>query len=228
MTHPQGKFALIMAAGLGQRMGSRIPKQFLNLRGIPMVCHSINAFFQAWEDIQIVLVVPAGQDRLETQIRSNLNGKTRLAWIEGGTSRYESVQKGLSQVRDPSIVFVHDGARPLVSQSLLMRCHEQAISRGSAIPAVPIPDSLRIIGPGGSHAVDREAYRITQTPQTFRSSLLLEAFRQAFQPSFTDEASVVEAGGGKVHLIEGEHRNIKITYPLDLVLAERILEGNAL
>jgi 2-C-methyl-D-erythritol 4-phosphate cytidylyltransferase len=222
------KIAVIMAAGQGLRMGSRMPKQFLHLRGIPVVCHSINLFAGVWQDIGIILVLPPGQKRMEAEIRASLHSPVDLQIVTGGETRFESVRRGLEQVKSPSIVFIHDGARPLVTADLIKRCYDQALHLGSAIPVIPLTESLRRITPGGSKGEDRESFRITQTPQTFRSEILIPAFRQQYQPSFTDEANIVESSGIPIHLIDGEKNNIKVTYPLDLALAEKILEGIAL
>ncbi len=147
----------------------------------------------------------------------------RVQIIVGGTTRFHSVQNGLKEVTHPSIVFVHDGVRCMVSQKLISNCYEQALEKGSAIPAVIATDSIRIIQNSSHHTIDRNQVKIIQTPQTFASAILLKAFEQEYSPAFTDEATVVEASGKKVFLIDGEYTNIKVTRPLDLFIAEKYL-----
>lgn len=217
------KYAVIVAGGKGTRMGSQIPKQFLPLLGIPLMCHSIQSFAAAFPDIQIVLVVPEIQlGSAQTVLRSYI-GRINVLTVAGGETRFHSVKNGLKHVTEESIVFVHDGARPLISRELIMRCYRQAHDKGSAIPSLPMNESVRMLVGHGSVALDRDNLQIIQTPQTFRSELLLPAFEQKYIPSFTDEATVVEAYGLPVHLIPGVPGNIKVTRPDDLVIAEALL-----
>ena len=217
--------AIIVAGGSGTRMGSEIPKQFLEVAGAPLLVHSISAFAAAIPDMEIVVVLPAAH--LETGsdlVARHLPDRT-IFFAEGGETRFHSVQRGLQLVREPAIVFVHDAVRCLVSPGLIRRCYEQAMEKGSAIPAIAVSDSIRQLTSEGHVPVDRTALRSVQTPQTFRSDLLLPAFRQPYDVAFTDEASVVEHGGGRVELIEGEASNIKVTWPVDLVVASEILRS---
>lgn len=217
------KYAVIVAGGSGQRMGTSIPKQFLLLQGKPLLWYSLQVFLQAFDDLQIILIVP-GDNLLEgEQLAKELNGGSRIRVITGGSTRFHSVQNGLACVTSPSIVFVHDGVRCLVSADLIRRCYTQALEKGSAIPAVAATDSIRVVEGAGHLVMDRNRVRIIQTPQTFQSELLLTAFQRDYTDSFTDEATVVEASGKEVFLIEGEYTNIKITRPVDLLVAERIL-----
>jgi 2-C-methyl-D-erythritol 4-phosphate cytidylyltransferase len=148
--------------------------------------------------------------------------------VEGGEARFHSVQNGLKMIDGSGIVFVHDGARPLISYDLIHRCYRQALEKGSAIPSIPIAESVRMMQENGtSKSVDREMMCIIQTPQTFRTELILPAFRQGYNPSFTDEATVVEANGTEIFLIEGIRDNIKITMPEDLIIAEVLLKTRA-
>lgn len=217
------KFAVIVAGGSGQRMGTSIPKQFLLLQGKPLLGYSLQVFLQAFDDLQIILVVPGDNLTAGERLAKELDGGTRIRVITGGSTRFHSVQNGLAYVTTPSIVFVHDGVRCLVSADLIRRCYTQALEKGSAIPAVAATDSIRVIEGAGHLVMDRTQVRIIQTPQTFRSELLLTAFQRDYTDSFTDEATVVEASGNEVFLIEGEYTNIKITRPVDLLVAERIL-----
>lgn len=217
------KYAVIVAGGSGQRMGTSIPKQFLLLQGKPLLWYSLQVFLQAFDDLQIILVVPGDNLAEGERLAKELDGNTRIRVITGGSTRFHSVQNGLACVTSPSIVFVHDGVRCLVSTDLIRRCYTQALEKGSAIPAVAATDSIRVVE-GASHLVmDRNRVRIIQTPQTFRSELLLPAFQRDYTEGFTDEATVVEASGEAVYLIDGEYTNIKITRPVDLLVAERIL-----
>jgi len=145
--------------------------------------------------------------------------------IAGGETRFHSVQNGLKAVSENSVVFVQDGVRPLVSPGLIQRCYRQAVAEGTAIPAIALADSIRKVVDNDSHPIDRELLRIIQTPQTFRSDILLPAFLQPYNLSFTDEATVVEANGTKVHLIPGERSNIKVTTPEDILIAEVLLKA---
>ena len=217
-------YAVIVAGGSGVRMGSDVPKQFLLLKGKPLIQHTIQSFLLAYDDLQIILVLPVQQLTLGQQIIKQMNAEERVQAITGGASRYRSVQNGLQFVTEPSIVFVHDGVRVLVSRKLITSCYQQAIEKGSAIPAVAATDSIRIEEGASHYIADRKKIRIIQTPQTFQSHILLEAFKQEYSEAFTDEATVVEAAGNKVFLIEGEYNNLKVTRPVDLYIAEKLLE----
>ena len=222
------KIAVIVAGGNGLRMGSNLPKQFLLLQNKPLLWHSIIAFFSAFVDIEIVLVLPKNHLELGKQIAATFSNYHQITIIEGGETRFNSVKNGLALIPPNAIVFVHDGVRCLVSVELIQRCFHQALLKGSAIPAVAVTDSIRILNDADSVVVDRNNVRIIQTPQTFKSELLSAAFKQNFKDNFTDEATVVEAYGEKVFLIEGDYNNIKITRPIDLIIAEKILEDRML
>lgn len=221
------KFAVIVAGGSGTRMGSTIPKQFLEVRNEPMVMHTARAFVDAFPDIKLILVVPESYHEKTRSVFQHFHTECALVYVSGGASRFHSVQNGLKMV-DDGIVFIHDAVRCLVSPQLIRRCYSHAVEFGSAIPVVPVRDSLRIIKPNGQNAIlDRETVRVVQTPQTFRSALIKSAFQQEYQPIFTDEASVLEYSGESVSLINGEEVNIKVTYPEDLILAENIISLRA-
>lgn len=221
--HHMKKYAVIVAGGSGQRMGAAMPKQFLLLQQKPLLWYSLHAFLQSFDDIYIILVLPSENMAEGKQIAKDVKAEEKITVTAGGTTRFHSVQNGLAYVTEPSIVFVHDGVRCLVSKELIHRCYKQALEKGSAIPAVAATDSIRIINTNDHAVADRNNIRIIQTPQTFRSEILLSAFNTAYKDSFTDEATVVEASGQKVFLIEGEYENIKITRPSDLLIAEQIL-----
>lgn len=218
------KIAIIVAAGSGSRMGSATPKQFLSIAGKPILYYTLQAFFQAFEDIQIILVLPEAYLAFGQKLIEELPERSRIQLTSGGTTRFKSVQNGLAFIKEPAIVFVHDGVRCLITPTLIRRCYTQALDSGSAIPAITATDSLRTLNESGNQLLDRTKVRIIQTPQTFRSDILKKAFAQPYQEIFTDEASVVEADGESVALIEGETDNLKITRAIDLRLAEILLE----
>lgn len=219
------KFVVIVAGGKGVRMGSALPKQFLPLQDKPVLYHTIKAFKDAYADMQLVLVLPKDQLSYAQMVLQAFDERIDLTIVAGGETRYHSVQNGLKAVHENAIVFVHDGVRPLVSADLIRRCYEQAAEKGSAIPAIAVADSMRLADGDDSKPVDRGQLRIIQTPQTFRGDILLPAFQQAYNDAFTDEATVVEAHGTKIHLVEGERSNIKVTTPEDLILAEALLNA---
>jgi 2-C-methyl-D-erythritol 4-phosphate cytidylyltransferase len=217
------KIAIIVAGGTGQRMGSVVPKQFLEIQGKPILLHTIDQFVAAFSDIQLVVVLPEGYIQEGKDLLAK-NGFTKnIAFVAGGDTRFQSVKNGLAQVSESAIVFVHDAVRCLLTPALIQRCHQQAMENGSAIPAVSSTDTVRLVKGDKNELFDRENVMLIQTPQTFQSELLLSAFNQAYKASFTDEANVVEANGNPVYLVDGEFENIKITRPLDLAIAEYIL-----
>lgn len=217
------KYAVIVAGGSGLRMGADKPKQFLLLRGKPILYYTIQQFFKAYPEIQIILVLPKDFIQEGRSQLKDLDHGINIQFVIGGNTRFHSVQNGLKCITEPGIVFVHDGVRCLLTDTLIKACYEQALSIGSAIPAVAATDSIRIVQGASTQVADRNLVRIIQTPQTFQTKLLLPAFETTYLESFTDEASVLEAAGGTVHLIEGDYNNIKITRPVDLLIAENIL-----
>jgi 2-C-methyl-D-erythritol 4-phosphate cytidylyltransferase len=217
------KFAVIVAGGSGLRMGAASPKQFLLLKGKPLLRHTIDAFLDAYHDMQVIVVLPEDYLEFGNTMIDEMIDKNRIQITTGGATRFHSVQNGLKLINEPSIIFVHDGVRSLVSKTLIQQCFEQALEKGSAIPAVAATDSIRLVNGEESSIANRNNIRIIQTPQTFKSNILLPAFNQIYEEKFTDEATVVEAFGTKVFLCEGDYNNIKITRPIDLLVAENIL-----
>lgn len=218
------KYAVIVAGGAGLRMGTAVPKQFLPLCGKPVLWHTLQTFLQAWPDLQIILVLPPQHVPTGEAIVAATAYPHRIQITTGGETRFHSVKNGVACINEPAIVFVHDAVRCLISVDLIHRCYDAALEKGNAIPAIPPIDTLRMETADGSQLLDRQRVRIIQTPQTFYSDLLTKAFAQPYHTSFTDEASVVEQLGTPIQLIEGEATNIKITRPLDILLAEKILE----
>ena len=216
-------FALILAGGKGLRMGAELPKQFLPLEGKPMLMRTLEAFHLADSSTVLILVLPISHQAYWKQLCADYHFTLKHQIANGGETRFESVANGLKLVEDQGVIAVHDGVRPLVSPNLIAQCYHSAREKGSVVPVFAVVESLRRLDDSGSIAVDRSRYVSVQTPQTFRSEILLEAYQQENQTLFTDDASVVEAAGFKIFLLEGEQTNIKITTPVDLLLAEQIL-----
>ena len=221
------KTAIIVAGGTGQRMGTTLPKQFLAIEGKSILLHTLDQFVSAFSDINFVIVLPADYIHEGQNLIAASGLSQSFQFVAGGDTRFQSVKNGLAQADPASIVFVHDAVRCLLTPDLIQRCYQQAVEKGSAIPAVSSTDTIRITEGTKHHVVDRANVMMIQTPQTFNAAILKKAFEQAYQPSFTDEANVLEASGKEVYLIEGEHENIKITRPLDLAIAEYILAKRA-
>lgn len=217
------KFAVLVAGGSGTRMNTELPKQFLSVNERPVLYYSIKSFLEAFDDIHIILVLPQDYVGLGNEIVSSYFANKNILITVGGSSRFHSVKNGLNKVEGDSVVFVHDAVRCLVSSDLIVRCYYQAFELGSAIPAINSKDSIRIVEDGVNRTVNRSDIRLIQTPQVFKSDILLKAYEVPYQDTFTDEASVVEHSGHKVELIEGEINNIKITFPIDIVIAEKLL-----
>ena len=218
------KYAVIVAGGAGNRMNAAIPKQFLPINGKPVLSYTIETFLNAFNDLQIVLVLPEKFMRDGNAIVEQVSDSKRIQIAAGGNTRFHSVKNGLKLVTENAIVFVHDAVRCLVTTNLIKRCYDAALENGNAIPAVPLADTVRMETNDGSVVIDRSKLQIIQTPQTFFSNFLIKAFGQEYDDSFTDEATVAEKFGIKIHLIPGEDENIKLTRPLDLVIAENLLQ----
>jgi 2-C-methyl-D-erythritol 4-phosphate cytidylyltransferase len=222
------KYAIIVAGGTGTRMGRAIPKQFLLLHDRPVLYYTLKAFLEAYEDLQIILVLPEEYSDMGKEIIDAYFDYTRIQVTFGGEMRFHSVRNGLKLVDQESIVFVHDAVRCLVSIDLIQLCYEHTLLMGSAVPVVRPRDSIRFLNEEGNdnEVLDRNKVVMVQTPQTFHSKILLPAFEIDYKERFTDEATVVEAFGLKISLVEGEEDNIKITRPVDLQIAEALLEEN--
>jgi len=218
------KIAVIVAGGSGKRMGNVVPKQFLLIKNKPVLWYTIDTFLRAYPDMEVIVVLPKEHIEKGKQIAAMFTADRIMTITEGGDTRFSSVKQGLKIIDGEAVVFVHDGVRCLISVPLIQRCYNQALEQGSAVPAVAATDSIRIVRAGQHFTEDRQHVRIIQTPQTFLSSILLPAFAQDYSDAFTDEATVVEAAGTPVFLTEGEYDNIKITRPVDLMIAERMLE----
>ncbi len=222
--HVMKKYAIIVAGGAGVRMGSSIPKQFLMLNDKPVLYYTLKAFLEAYDDLDIILVLPVDYTDMSREIIDAWFDQEKIRITTGGDTRFQSVKNGLQLVEEESIVFVHDAVRCLLSKELIYRCYKTALETGSAIPAIASKDSVRIVSEEGNDAIDRNKVMLVQTPQTFHSKILLPAFQIDYKDKFTDEATVVEAFGLKISLVEGEEENIKITRPADLALGASILK----
>jgi len=226
MTRP--KIAIIVAGGKGMRMQADIPKQFIEIHGKPILMHTLEAFYKYDDCIQLILVLPTTQQKFwkELCIKHAFNIPHQI--VSGGETRFQSVLNGVDLIKIPALVAVHDGVRPFVSVETIKRCFDEAGIHGTAIPVIDLVDSIRQITDTGSQSVDRMNYKLVQTPQVFDSEILKKAYKQDFSPLFTDDASVVEALGMKITLVEGNRENIKITTAFDLVLAKTIFKSYSL
>ena len=219
------KVAVIVAGGSGTRMESTLPKQFILLKEKPVLYYTLKTLLDAYEDLQIILVLPVDYTDMGQEIIDAWFDKDRIRITAGGDTRFQSVKNGLALVEDETIIFVHDAVRCLLTTDLIHRCYDQAVETGTAIPVIMSRDSVRLINEEGNEGYDRNKVMLVQTPQTFHSKILLPAFQIDYKDKFTDEATVVEAYGMKVMLVEGEEKNLKITTPIDLQVAEMIMSS---
>lgn len=217
------KSVIIVAGGSGKRMGSDLPKQFLEVAGKPVLMHTIETFFRYDQAISIVLVLPKSQHEYWNGLVEKYKFSIAHKVAKGGVERFFSVKNGLEYV-DSGIVAVHDGVRPLVSLNTIATCFTECEKLQAVVPVIPANESIRKIKDGSSRAVNRRHYFMVQTPQVFDVHLLKEAYNQEYDCAFTDDASVVEKLGCKITTIEGNPENIKITRPMDLKIAEVLLK----
>ena len=218
-------YIIIVAGGKGLRMGGDIPKQFLPIGGKPVLMRTIERFREYSPTLQIILVLPKAQQDYWRQLCNEYHFNESYELADGGETRFHSVQHGLALIPDDAegVVGVHDGVRPFVSVDVIRRCYETACTVKAVIPVVPVVETLRHIEKGNQYRAD---YRLVQTPQTFDIQLLKAANRQPYQETFTDDASVVEAYGQEVSMVEGNRENIKITTPFDMTIAEALLSSH--
>jgi len=215
-------FALIVAGGAGTRMGTDVPKQFLELAGKPVLMHTIERFRAFDKSIRIITVLPENQFGSWEELKKKYSFSVPHTLVAGGSSRFFSVKNGLQEVEENSLVAIHDGVRPLVSIDTIKRCFSDAEKFGNAVPVISPSDSLRMITEQGNMPVNRHYLRVIQTPQVFDSRLIMKAYLQDFSPDFTDDATLLEKTGERIHLVEGNRENIKITNPEDLIIAEAL------
>lgn len=222
------KYAIIVAGGKGERMGESIPKQFLTLNGKPILMHTIEKFLSTFPEIKIIIALPENQfDYWEELCVKYQFVNIPHHLVKGGQTRFQSVKNALGIIKNEGIVGIHDGVRPLVSEAVISSCYRAAETHGNAIPVVELADSLRFVSKqeGTNKAVPRSCYKIVQTPQCFKSELILRAYEQEENASFTDDASVLEKIGETIHLVEGNRDNVKITTKEDLVYAEALIKA---
>jgi 2-C-methyl-D-erythritol 4-phosphate cytidylyltransferase len=218
------KYVLIVAGGRGARMGGDLPKQFIPIAGKPLLMHTLTVFHKWDASAKLVLVLPESHQSYWNMLCKELDFQVPHEIANGGETRFHSVINGLAKVSGSGLVAVHDGVRPFVDLEVITTCFEKAALAGTAIPVVDMVDSLRKRGGGYSKPVDRSSYVAVQTPQVFASEILLKAYSVPYSEFFTDDASVVEASGVEVSLVEGNRENIKITTAIDLLLAKAVLE----
>ncbi len=214
---------IIVAGGKGLRMGSELPKQFLPIGGRPVLMRTIETFHAFDPRLQIIPVLPVEQQAFWQELCKEYRFDVAHTVADGGETRFHSVKNGLALVRGEGLTGVHDGVRPFVSSEVIGRCYEEAAIHRTAVPVVDVVETLRQLTDEGSETVPRDRYKLVQTPQVFETELLRKAYEQVYRPSFTDDASVVEALGMKIHLVEGNRENIKITTPFDLKVGEALL-----
>lgn len=219
-------YVIIVAGGKGMRMGGDLPKQFLPLGGKPVLMHTIERFREYSPALGIIVVLPHEQQAYWRELCAKHHFAVEHTVVDGGATRFHSSQNGLAAVPDTAegVVAIHDGVRPFVSLETIGRCMEAARADGASLPVMPVVDTLRYVGSAGEgHNVQRADYRVVQTPQAFGIKLLKRAYQQPFSEAFTDDASVVEAMGHKVVMVDGNRENIKLTTPYDLRLAEFLI-----
>lgn len=223
MTNQKKYSSVIVAGGKGYRVGSKLPKQFLHIAGKPMLMHTINAFYLFKKEMRIIIVLPEEFVSLWQQLCSEHNFRIKHTLVVGGETRFHSVKNGLNEVAQDEFVAIHDGARPFVSPNLIQMCFNESIENHcGVIPVVDEMNSVRRLTDKGSEIIDRSQLKLVQTPQVFPAHLLKNAYELDYNPLFTDDASVAEKYGVKIKLTSGEYTNIKITTPLDFILAKQI------
>lgn len=218
------KSIIITAGGIGKRMGSDSPKQFLELHGKPILMHTIARFHAYNPSFQLVLTLPAEHIETWRHLCDSLKFQIPHTIVSGGKERFHSVQNALAHCTY-DYVGVHDGVRPFVSDETLDRLEAALKSSQAVIPVLEPKESLRILTPSGSQALVRSDIRSVQTPQFFQKDILTAAYQQEYKSQFTDDASVVEAMGIHIDLVNGNSENIKITEPIDLQIAELLMTG---
>jgi 2-C-methyl-D-erythritol 4-phosphate cytidylyltransferase len=219
------KYAVLVAGGSGSRMKSDLPKQFILLKNKPLLVYTIESFLQVDADINIILVLPEQYLQTGKDIVAQYFNDKEIIITSGGATRFHSVKNGLMQINEEGIVLVHDAVRSLVSVDLIQRSLNEVIIKKAIIPAISSKDSVRLVDGEKNKSISRDTVMLVQTPQTFFSEDLKKAFEMEYNDSFTDEASVMEAAGFQIYIIAGDENNIKITHPIDLIIAEKILDN---
>jgi 2-C-methyl-D-erythritol 4-phosphate cytidylyltransferase len=216
-------YVVIVAGGIGKRMGIETPKQFLELAGRPVLMHTIERFKSFNDSIEIITVLPENQLRFWVELQKKHSFTVSHTLVKGGSNRFYSVRNGLIFVDAPGLVAIHDGVRPFVSIDTIKRCFDTAEKLGNAVPSVSPTESLRILTDQGNLPLNRIKVKQIQTPQVFDIALIKKAYKQEYNPEFTDDATVLEKTGEKINLIDGNRENIKITNPEDLLISAALL-----
>ncbi|MFD2871156.1 2-C-methyl-D-erythritol 4-phosphate cytidylyltransferase [Mucilaginibacter ximonensis] len=221
------KYAIIVAGGSGTRMGAAIPKQFLLLNGLPVLMHTLLAFQNSRSKPDLILVLPAAYHEYWVELCKKHNFEIAHQLVSGGETRFHSVKNGLDLISadEPSLIAVQDAVRPMTSAEIIDAAYLSAAQYGNGVVAVKSRDSIRQLKNNTSVALTRDEIYLVQTPQTFQSAQLKKAYEQAYTPKFTDDASVVEAMGQLIHLVDGSHKNIKITFPEDIAIMELLIKN---
>ncbi|HRI80674.1 MAG TPA: 2-C-methyl-D-erythritol 4-phosphate cytidylyltransferase [Cyclobacteriaceae bacterium] len=221
---PKKEFAIIVAGGKGTRIKSSLPKQFIELNGLPVLLHTLYAFRRYSENLIIILVLPEDDFGTWEIIVNKYQFAIPVILQKGGNTRFQSVKNGLAAIDGPGLVAIHDGVRPLVSEDIIGASFRIASVHGAAVAAVRLKESIRMTDQDNTRAVDRSRFRVIQTPQTFDVDLIRKAYNMKEDLTFTDDASVAEHAGNPISLFEGSYENIKITTAEDLILAEALLK----
>jgi 2-C-methyl-D-erythritol 4-phosphate cytidylyltransferase len=219
------EYALIVAGGKGTRMRTKLPKQFLELMGKPVLMHTLDAFYQYSPGITVILVLPEDDMPLWSALCQQYHFDKKVLLATGGDTRFQSVKNGLEKIEGEGLVAIHDGVRPLISSDIIGASFRLAAVHESAVAAVRLKESIRMTDQDNTKAVDRSRFRLIQTPQTFKVSLIKKAYQQKEDPSLTDDASVAERAGHIISLFEGSYENLKITTPEDMIVAEALLKS---
>ncbi len=217
------RYAIITAGGIGSRMESELPKQFMEIEGKPILRRTMELFLSLPFKVNIIVVINGDYKEYWKEYCRNHDFIFPSILTAGGLTRFHSVKKGVGYLPEGAIVAVHDGVRPFVSKELILSLYEKCEKEGAVIPVIRAIDSMREVVEGGTKVVDRDNYLMIQTPQVFRSDILIKSYKQAYNPSFTDDASVVERAGYRLTFCDGEKRNIKITTADDIKFAKAVI-----
>ena len=218
------KAVIIVAGGKGNRLDTNYPKQFYKINGKPVLLHTIERFYTYDNQIKIILVLPYKEIQTWKNIINTYTIQFHYTLVSGGQTRFQSVKNGLQEAKTADLIAIHDGVRPLVNHETLQKTFNKAEQSGTAIPVIVPPESIRKLKETTSTAVNRQDYRLVQTPQIFYRDIILKSYQTEYKDKFTDDASVVEASGFHIHLVEGNTENIKITRPIDLKIVEALLK----
>lgn len=224
LKNSMSNYVIIVAGGTGTRMNAGMPKQFISLAGKPILMHTIEKFYAADQAMKIILVLPENEISEWKKLCAQHHFIIAHEIVKGGETRFHSVKNGLERVGEHGVAGVHDGVRPLLSVSLISKCFSEAAKKGNAVPCMPIRESVRKVNGSENQAMNRNELVAIQTPQCFSVASLKKAYLADYKSAFTDDASVVESIDEKINLVQGEHENIKITFPVDLIMAEAFMK----